>query len=277
MATIYLPCFAANEKDVENMVGILKNAQQKYDGFEVGLEIGGRAGHFTTEEGLGKIVDNIKNKAGEMPVVVHGFSGLDVYELDGRQSHLADMSRAEGAGLLDTYIDLAENIGSHYVHVHGGVGYRGGNTPEEKKEVLRRVRENLLRGLEKASEKRINIGIENLPSPSCCDFETNPDMVWRDYFEGIADVLSVVGETDLKATFDTSHYALNKKNFDLVEGAKKLGRYLYHIHIGDIQGFWGNGGLSYDGVIPGDGGIGNKRFADGYSLDQLKFISRSMA
>ncbi len=91
----------------------------------------------------------------------------------------------------------------------------------------------------------------------------DPEKVWSDYVEEIGDVLDIVKETNLKATFDTAHFALNKKDFDLIEGVKAFGDYLYHLHVCDIKGYWiPKKSLCQDGVIPGRGEIGERKFKE---------------
>jgi len=265
MVTIYVPTFAVFRDDVEKMMGILETAQRDYgNGFEIGLEIGGKLEHFTTDEGLARITENINGVSEWVSTIVHGFSGLEIYEKDGKESHLADMSTKNGAGVLDVYIGLAKKIGSRYVHVHGGAGYQGVGVPKDKSLVLGAIRRNLLGGLRGASDNGIEVGIENLPGPSCCDFDSNPYTVWRDYVQGVEDCEEVVNGTDLRVTFDTAHHALNRVGFiDLISPARRLGKHLRHIHVCDVQGYWHpNNSLSYDGLIPGEGNIGKMGFGD---------------
>ncbi len=139
MITIYLPTFAAYKNDVETMLDILeKNVDQSK--FGIGLEIVGKPEHFLSQEGIEKIAENINSVARGVKSTVHGFSGIDIYEIGGKESHIADMSRTEGKKLLENYIGLAKEIGSHYVHVHGAAGYRGIRIPKDKKEKLENIR-----------------------------------------------------------------------------------------------------------------------------------------
>ncbi len=259
MQTIYVPTFAAIRGDVETIFGLLeKEVLKKHRGqFDIGLEIGGLSEHFTNPEYLENIVENIKSVASGVKTTVHGFSGLEIYTKD-----LADMSKGVGKNLLKTYIKLAKKLGSNYVHVHGAVGYQGIKEPKDKEQVLMQIRKNLLFGLNSA--ENIKIGIENLPKPSGCDFETNPKKVWSDYVEEIQDCLQIVKGTDLKITFDTAHYSINKtKGADLISPAQILKNHLYHIHLGDSKGDWGaNKSKAFDGLIPGDGKIGENSFAE---------------
>ena len=262
MITIYLPTFAARSEDIKNVLYVLEK-NVNLNRFNIGLEIGGKAKDFLNQEGIEKIVENISHVARGVKTTVHGFSGKEVYEINGKESHIADMSREEGRDLLETYIQLAKKIGSHYVHVHGGVGYQGVKVPGDMRIKLGEVRKNLLSGLENALKSNICIGIENLPSPSLCDYDTDSHKVWRDYVESIPSILGIVNGTGLKATFDTAHFALNKKDFDLIEGVSLLENHLYHLHACDIEGYWVPGkSLSKDGLIPGEGRIGEKRFRD---------------
>ncbi|OGJ13349.1 hypothetical protein A3K82_00430 [Candidatus Pacearchaeota archaeon RBG_19FT_COMBO_34_9] len=257
MNTIYVPTFPAFRGDVETMFSLLKEeVLKKYPGkFGIGLEIGGKPEHFTNQESLEKIVKNIKEVAGGAKTIVHGFSGLAIYT-----EGIADMSKDVGKNLLATYVDLAKKLKSNYVHVHGAIGYHGIKTPEDKPEVLNKVRKNLLWGLE--NSEGISIGIENLPTPSAYDFDSNPETVWSDYVEGIEDCMKIVKDTPLKITFDTAHYGINEKeNPDLIKPLKEIGKYLGHIHVGDCKGIWiQNKSRAYDGVIPGDGRIGKDSF-----------------
>jgi sugar phosphate isomerase/epimerase len=259
MNTIYLPTFAAFRGDVETIFGTLESeVLKKFPGeFNVGLEIGGKASHFKDAEALEKIVKNINEIARGVPTIVHGFSGIEIYT-----EGTADMSKEVGLNLLKTYIALGKKLGSGYVHVHGAVGYKGiNNAPENKVEVLRRVKANLLEGL-KISDG-INIGIENIPTPSCCDFETNPLEVWSDYVEQPQDCWRIVKGTELKTTLDVAHYATNREGYiDLIKGVEFIEKYLGHLHIGDVSGYWKPyKSRCFDGVIPGEGRIGKDSFA----------------
>lgn len=277
MPTIYVPTFPAFRKDVETMLSVL---EKEVDGFGIGLEIGGRPDHFSSQEGLDKIVENMKRVAGGIPTVVHGFSGLEVYEIDGKKSDIADMSKPTGLNLLKTYIDLAKQLGSHYVHVHGAAGWQRKEVGEGFKglsevvsaqtEARKRIRANLLEGLKYAGKRiKTDIGIENLPDPSACDFSTDDRGVWRDYVQHVSDCIEIVKGTDLKITFDIAHHGINKDGYvDLVDAS--FGTFapasevdhLYHLHVGDCSGYWKPGvSKAYDGVIPGEGRIGKDSFA----------------
>ena len=95
MTTIYLPTFAYFKKDIETVLGILEKNVDK-NKFEIGLEIGGKPEHFLNKEGIERIVENMNSVAKGVQVTVHGFSGKAIYEIDEKDSHIADMSREEG-------------------------------------------------------------------------------------------------------------------------------------------------------------------------------------
>lgn len=252
MPTIYLPTFAFFRKDVETMFGILeKDVPNKYIG--IGLEIYGKREHFQ-EEGLGKIVRNIGSVAGGVKTIVHGIIG-DIYP-----GGIADMSRKAGRELLMAYINLAKRLGSEYVHTHGGAGYRGIEVPADKQEVLEKIRNNFFMCLEKADG--IPVGIENAPIPSGGDIDENSKTVWSDYVEGIEDCMQIVRDTPLKITFDTAHYgSSNGGNVNLVLPVIAIEKQLGHIHLGDYDAQWvPNVSKFSEGIIPGDGKIGNDSF-----------------
>lgn len=257
MHIIYVPTFAAFREDVESKLSLLEDeVVKKYPGeFDIGLEIGGLAKHFTNQESLDKIVDNIQSVASGVKIVVHGFAGLAVYT-----EGIADMSDNVGKRLLETYIYLGKKLKSSYVHVHGSAGFQGIKEPENKPERLKRIRENLLYGL--SISEGIPIGIENLPTPSACDFDDNPNTVWSDCVEQPEDVLSVVQGTPLKFTFDTAHYGINRGGYvDLTRPAKMLKDHLYHLHVVDCLHYWfPNISKAIDGPVPGDGRMGRESF-----------------
>lgn len=263
MAKIFLPTMAAFNADVETMYSLLKRTVGG-SGHEIGLEIIGLAKHFFGEESdewLGKIVANI-NALGAINLTVHGFSGLDVYT-----SGAADMRTKKN--LLKKYLYLAEAAGANYVHVHSGVGYKG--KIQSNDSFLGQIRNNLL---SVTSGQTIKVGIENLPSPSTGDLETDPKKIWRDYVESLEDCLTIVRGTDLKVTLDTCHYAcgLSDNQIDLVAAAEQLGDYLYYLHVSDVSDRW----IPYqsvwkEGVIPGDGRIGKKEFARFFRYIQKKY------
>lgn len=259
MQTIYVPTFAAWRGDVESRLKLLEDEvlnNENYKGkFNIGLEIGGLPKHFTQPEHLEAIVNNIKSVAGEVKTIVHGFAGLAVYT-----EGIADMSDEVGKKLINIYIDLGKKLNSSYVHVHGSAGFQGIKDPENKIQRLQKIRENLLYGL--SISEGIPIGIENLPTPSACDFDSNPETVWSDCVQQPEDVLAVIQGTQLKFTFDTAHYGINRNGYiDLTEPVKKLKDHLYHLHVVDCCGYWeSNVSQAYDGSIPGDGRIGPDSF-----------------
>jgi sugar phosphate isomerase/epimerase len=254
MVKIFVPTMAAFKGDIQTMMDLLDSTVGKR--YEVGLEVIGKPEHFQGTEYFDKIRENLKSVANGVPRVVHGFSGLQVYE-----SGMADMRTLEGRRLLKTYLGLAREIGADYVHVHSGAGYRRIGTCKEKGMELNKVRLNLL-GCLKESNATCQIGIENLPAPSMGDVEKNPEKIWCDCVESVEDLLYVIQGTKLKATFDTCHHAANREGeIDLVEPALQLGEYLHYLHVSDVSDFWKpNESVWREGVIPGDGNIGKESF-----------------
>lgn len=83
--------------------------------------------------------------------------------------------------------------------------------------------------------------------------------------DSVEDCLKIVRNTYLEITFDTCHYAAGLSperdgKIDLVAPAKAIGDYLGFLHISDVSGHWGNGGVWKEGIIPGDGRIGKTAF-----------------
>jgi len=252
MTRIFLPTMAAKKSDIEGMLRLLERTAGK----DIGLEIIGVAGHFQDGEVVKEIISNVNSVAKGVPTIVHGFSGLDVYKLG-----TADMRTDAGKGTLNTYLDIAKHVGSHYVHVHGAAGYKGKQkTREEKIPELRAIRRNLLSCLQNAT---CPIGIENLPTPSAGDYDANPETVWRDCAESIGDCLEVVDGTNLRITFDTCHYATDRREeeIDLIAPLKRLGDKCRYLHVSDVVGFCEQPNSVWtEGVVPGEGRIGNDSF-----------------
>lgn len=265
MATILLPTMAAFKGDIETMFSLLeKTVPQQY---KIGLEIIGKPSHFIgeyAEENLNKIKNNLEEIAKGAQIVVHGFSGLDIYETGS-----ADMRTEQGRALLKTYLKLAQDIGAGYVHVHSAAGYRGESNERAKQKAKEQIRKNML-GIIRETRVTLNVGIENLPCPSMGDVETDPEKIWKDHVESLEDCLSVVQGTDLKVTLDTCHYAcgIKEPKINLVKAAKQLDAYLNYLHISDVNGYWipkmpGREGSAWiEGVIPGNGRIGEEAFAE---------------
>lgn len=272
MATIYLPTMAANRGDVETTFGLLEKTL-KGTRHKPGLEVIGMAKHFKDKEAIAKTtadtVKNIKEIAKGADTAVHGFSGLAVYE-----SGLGDMRTQSGRDLLTAYCDIAEKLGSKYVHVHSGAGHKGTNyTQEQLKDDRRKVRGTLLpftaeiRGnLFPSAAINYVLGIENLPSPAAGDLSNDSEKVWRDCTESIEDCIEITdGEMNgiqLAMTFDTCHYACDKKGeIDLIAPVKKIGTRLAHVHVSDVEGeFIPGQSVWKEGRIPGEGRIGNEAF-----------------
>ncbi len=259
MHTIYVPTFAFWKPDIETRLKLLEDEifnKEEYKGkFDIGLEIGGLAKHFASQEPIDQIYENIQSIASGVKTVVHGFAGLEVYT-----AGIADMSDDVGKKLLERYIDLGKRLNSSYVHVHGSAGFQGIKEPANKPERLQRIRNNLLYGL--SISDGIPIGIENLPSPSACDFDDNPEKVWSDCVEQPEDVLSVIQNTPLKFTFDTAHYGINRGGYvDLTKPVKMLKDNLYHLHVVDCLHYWiPNISKAIDGPVPGEGRMGRETF-----------------
>ena len=259
MHTIYVPTFAFWKGDIESRLKLLEDEilhNEEYKGkFDIGLEIGGLSKHFSSQEPIDKIYENITSVAKGVKTVVHGFAGLEVYT-----AGIADMSDDVGKNLLERYIGLGKKLNSSYVHVHGSAGFQGIKEPENKSDRLQKIRENLLYGL--SISDGIPIGLENLPTPSASDFDSNPETVWSDCVQQPTDVQKVIQGTHLKFTFDTAHYSINRNGYiDLIAPVKEMKDYLYHLHIVDSCGYWEpNVSKCYDGSIPGDGRIGPDSF-----------------
>jgi len=255
MTTIWLPAMGVFKKDVETMVSLLQRTVPK--SYEIGLDIIGKTEHFQEAEYLERIAENLKAlSAVGVHLSVHGFSGLDVYE-----SGLGDMRNVAGKRLLLTYLRLAADINAEYVHVHSGAGYKVSLPVEKKQEHLLKVRQHLINCV--VSYPRIKVGIENLPSPSAGDLETDPDKVWRDCVDNLESCLLVVADTGLKVTLDTCHLAAGVKDEDinLVHAVQTFGDHLYFLHVSDVEGYW----VPYksvwkEGIIPGEGRIGMVKF-----------------
>ena len=255
MVKILLPTMAAYMGDVKTQLGLLeKTVRGKY---EIGLEIVGKPEHFQEERHLRKIRDNIRSVAKGAYVVIHGFSGLQVYE-----SGLSDMRTSKGRKLLETYLKLGRAVDASYVHVHGGAGYKGRTlTLHEKRVELNKVRENLLYCKRKLSTE-FQLGVETLPSPSMGDVEMDPKKVWHDHCESLVDCLAIVDGTELKVTFDTCHYGADKgEKINLIEPIEMLGGHFGLLHANDISGYWVPYKSTWkEGVVPGDGRIGRSSF-----------------
>ena len=251
--TFYLPVWASRPTDIAVMAKILEKYVPKGSR---GLKVIGSAEDFTTQEGLETVRENMKPYVDSFKIAIHGFSGLAVYT-----EGLADLTKEAGKNLLDTYIKLGETLNAAYIHLHAAAGYNG-NSPclfytnlDEAKELVRRT---LIGG---QNSTHIPIGIENLPTPSAGDFDTDPHTVWRDYVESVEDCLDVVRNTNLKVTFDTCHYACGIEEIDLVAGARALGEHLNFLHISDVGGFWDPyESLWTEGLVPGEGRIGDEQF-----------------
>lgn len=244
MAGLYLPTRASSKSDVETCMRLLEPYSSKYD---IGLEIIGNAADFLSEKGLDKIRENMQ----EVPydLVVHGFSGIDVY-----LTEVCDLRTPKGAQNLRNLISLAEDVGANYVHTHSGAGYRGNISPSLKDTGLAAIRANMLN-----MPSSVPLGIENLPNPSMGDRQLKPDEIWKDCVDSVKDCWQIVMGTEMKITFDTCHYACGLQNFDLIDGIKDLGKNLNFLHISDVIGYWEpNKSLWTEGVIPGEGRIGNQ-------------------
>lgn len=255
MLKIILPTTAAYKDDFERMLGLLERTVDKE--YEIGLEIKGKPEHFQEERYLDQIKENIISVAKGVYLVIHGFSGIEVYE-----SGIGDMRSDEGRKYLEVLLRLGEDTGADYVHVHGGAGYRGAElSSQEKREGLDNIRENIL-SCKNDLDIKYPLGIENLPNPSMGDYPFGSEDIWRDCVDSIDDCLYIVEGTELKVTFDTCHYAANKiGKIDLVEPAEKLREHLYHVHINDVYGYWvPSKSVWREGVIPGDGNIGEESF-----------------
>ncbi len=252
MVKILLPTMAAFKGDVETMFGLLERTVGRRH--QIGLEIIGKLEHFQNEESLGKMKDNLCAVAKGAHLVVHGFSGLAVYE-----NGVGDMRNENGVRLLENYLRVGEDVGAKYVHVHSGAGYKGTISERARQEGLDKVKHNLVECGRKTS---IPIGIENLPDPLMGDIEKDPEKMWLDCVESIEDCLHVVSGTSVGVTLDTCHYACNRKGeIDLVEPVEQLGGYFSYLHVSDVSGFYvPNQSLWQEGFTAGDGQIGKESF-----------------
>ncbi len=104
-----------------------------------------------------------------------------------------------------------------------------------------------------------------MPPAWSSKFETTPKTIfYENCFVRMNDFLSVVDpKKNIFATVYTSHLAGSLDSSQLLEEIKSLGFCLGHVHFNDI-------GTRYqpfftpfeDGLIPGDGGIGEKVFKE---------------
>jgi|GEM_PF-4369952 len=259
---IVLPTMAVDKEDVNIMLGLLERLVGGR--YEIGLEIIGKPVHFQEEGYLKQIGDNIRSVAQGAFLVIHGFSGIQVYE-----SGIADMRTEIGRALLITYLELAKDIGANYIHIHSSAGYKGDRLSRKsilKVEAMDKIRVNMISasGLVEAG---CPVGIENLPTPSMGDVEKDPHKIWRDCVDSLEDCIYIVRGTDLKITLDTCHYAINQKGrIDLIKPVKRLSQHLWHFHISDTKGYWiPNRSLWQEGVVPGNGRIGEESFKELFS------------
>ncbi|MCK5149964.1 sugar phosphate isomerase/epimerase [Candidatus Pacearchaeota archaeon] len=274
MVTILMPTMAAFRGDVETVLSILEKKVGNQN--QIGLEIIGKADHFKNPEHLEKIVTNINELAKGAYISVHGFSGIDVYE-----SGLADMrTEASGGKLIDTYMDIAKKTNAKYVHVHSAAGYQGlKNKPKNLVEEQQKIRRTLL---SRMGDETISLGIENLPSPSAGDFKKymeSPKEMWCDCVETIDDCLNIVKDSDLKITLDTCHYAcrIPKENIEIISVVKKLGEHAGYFHLSDVKGFYiPHKSVWKEGIIPGQGRIGEKNFKDFIKYIKENFLNAKL-
>ncbi len=288
MVKILLPVMAAFKDDVETMFSLLERTVGNKH--EIGVELIGKHEHFhgpEKEEFLERIVENINSIAEGSYIVVHGFSGLPVY-----REGIADMRTDVGKELLSTYLLLGEKVKAPYIHVHTAAGYRGEEkSPEEKEKAAIEIQQNLMRTYMGHGDtvRRCNaqynhemmVGIENLPTPSTGDLVLSPNDVFRDYVETLEECCKVVKSTTFKITLDTCHYAADKEGeinlrdaiTEIDEHTEMLSdRYLAYLHISDVSGFWKpNQELWTEGVIPGEGRIGDKAFKEFFDYVKINF------
>ncbi len=254
MVKIILPTMAAYKEDLEIMLNLLeRTVKGKHD---IGLEIKGKPEHFLEQRYLDSIRENMAGVPQEVYRVVHGFSGIEVYE-----SGIGDLSNDKGRAHLETLVRLGKDVGAYYINVHGGAGYQGKPLHVKRIERLLSIRRNMLECME-ALVAGCELGIELLPSPSMGDMEKDPEKVLHDCAESAIDCLYVAAR-NIKITLDTAHYAANRKGEIGLVGIAHyaLGKKLGHIHANDVSGFWVPGESVWtEGVIPGDGNIGKKSF-----------------
>jgi sugar phosphate isomerase/epimerase len=123
-------------------------------------------------------------------------------------------------------IDYAKDIGAKIVTIHpGDYGATGGHFP---KKALQKHLLSLEALADYAEEKKIILGLENMPILSLNQFRSNysPD--------GIANLVVKINSPFLQITWDVGHS--NTTNYSLRDFQKAYQEHLCHIHIHDNAG-----------------------------------------
>lgn len=275
MLRLMLPCRGSDKRELERRVQLLEECVG--DEYPVGLEIWIHGmDEFYNPLILRKIKANLKEITGRMFLSIHG-----PIEIEKGSKRNFFQSEKDLKNLLKL-IQLADEIGASLIniHVHSFLSYDELKERARKKDLesfkrtsIQRIKRDIQRLREVTSSQKICL--ENVAYSSTAGSVLDPqETIYELCFVEPKNILEIIDpEKNVFATIDICHLAQVYDSSQLLNQIQKLGRGLGHIHLSDLGNVWRPYiSLAEEGVIPGNGRIGEKVFKEllGYLLGYTK-------
>lgn len=267
MLKILAPCRPSDSVQLEKKIAILK----EYIGnkYSVGLEIVGPANDFLNPKILETTIRNLSLFRSENLF----FSIHFPFWSHKRASSPFNLACPKPIfyKAVEATAMLANEINAGVINIHPSTPISfwqrsaiksNAELEERRKLILEKVRVNLVEIQAMFGRK---VCLENMPPVYHSGYEANPRKVFYDicFFRSSDFLLVVEPAKNIFATVDTSHLAGALDSSQLLGEIKSLGSALGHVHFNDI-------GHRYqpflapfeDGLIPGEGGIGERVFKE---------------
>jgi len=269
---LMVPCRVSDERQLEAKIRVLRELVR--DEYPIGLEIRTEMDDIYNPLILEKTKVNLEKLQESVFLSLHG-----PFELK-RGSKRNFFSSEEGFENLVKTIKFAEEIEADLINIHAHlfVSYdelrkmEQNNKIESFKRVsIQKVKRDLQK-LRQTISPEIKICVENMPYCLTSDTVLDPqEIIYELCFVDPEDFLQIVEpENNIFTTIDVCHLAQVYDSSRLFYQIQRLGRGLGHIHLSDLGNIWQPFiGLAKEGVIPGNGRIGERVFKEilGYLLE----------
>lgn len=256
-------CWPKDKTQLEVKIRLLKECVGNEH--PVGLEIGLGMDDLNNPSMLKKIKANLEELPDSVYLSLHG-----PYDFKKGSKRNFFQSEEGFANLLKT-TQLADEIKAELINIHANrfISYM---ELKKKQSDLISFKEASIQGIKRDLQRLIKeakpsqkICIENMPYFIGVDRVIDPEEAFYELcFVDPEDFLEIANpKKNIFATIDICHLAQVYDSSQLLSQIQKLGRGLGHIHLSDLGNIWQPFiNLTEEGVIPGNGRIGEKVFKE---------------
>ena len=259
------PCRVSDERQLKAKIEALRGLVG--DEYSIGLEIRIEMDDIYNPLVLEKAKANLEKLQEPIFLSLHG-----PFEIK-KGSKRNFFSSEQGFENLLKTVQFAEEIEIDLINIHAhsfasynelGKIVQNDELESFKKASIQRAKRGLQR-LRQTISSKIKVCVENMPYCLTADTVFDPrEVIYELCFVDPNDFLQIVEpENNIFATIDVCHLAQVYDSSQLLSQIQKLGKGLGHIHLSDLGNIWQPFiSLVKEGVIPGDGRIGERFFKE---------------